>query len=104
MTVKFVTEIGDTDAKTIIQTKEKYNSSNNSKVPLLVIRHIGNFGTLIWFNSADKSDELARSLNEPQKEVLLIIFNTIKYSQEIKEYYRKSVDIVEKEATIENGH
>ena len=78
----------DNDAKILIQTKEKFEFSNNLNIPLLVMRHTGNLGTLIWLNSADKSDELAKSLSEPQKEVLQLMYNAIKYSEEIKNYYR----------------
>lgn len=79
------------DAMVLIQTVQNFAFADNNKVPLLAIRHTGSHGTLIWLNSADKSDEVAKSLSVPSKEVIKLMYNSIMYSQEIKEYYRNKI-------------
>ncbi len=81
----------DNDAIILIQSKDTFSFAGGNKIPMLVIRHTGNYGTLIWLNSADKSDELAKSLSEPYKEVIKILYNSIAYSAEIKEYYKTKI-------------
>lgn len=79
------------DAKILIRTQKKFSNNNNKTtvfVPTLVVRHTGDIGTLIWLNSADKNEKLSRSLSEPQAPVIQIFENAIKYSKEIKTYYK----------------
>lgn len=90
------------DAMILIQTVDNYPFADNNKVPLLAIRHTGSCGTLIWLNSADKSDEVAKSLSEPYKEVIRLMYNAIVYSKEIKEFYKSKighVDAIENKTT-----
>lgn len=82
------------DAKILLKTVKQYEANDGSSIlniPILTIRHTGDFGILIWLNSADKSDKLARSLSEPQKEVIKIFDNAIKYKNEMKEYYKSAL-------------
>lgn len=81
----------DYDAMILIQTVDNYPFADNNKVPLLAVRHTGSCGTLIWLNSADKSDVVAKSLSEPYKEVIKIMYNAIVYSKEIKGYYKSKI-------------
>ena len=85
----------DNDAMILIQTVENYPFADNNKVPLLAIRHTGSYGTLIWLNSADKSDEVAKSLSEPYKEVVKLLYNSITYSKEIREFHKSKIGHVE---------
>ncbi len=82
------------DAKILLKTVKQFEANDGSSIlniPILTIRHTGDFGILIWLNSADKSDKLARSLSEPQKEVIKIFDNAIKYKNEMKEYYKSAI-------------
>ncbi len=74
-------------AKILIKTKSRHQNNHNKSsvyIPMLVVSSTGNLGTLIWMNSADKNEKLARSLSEPQPELIQIFSNAIKYSEEIK--------------------
>ncbi|MDC6361647.1 MULTISPECIES: hypothetical protein [Flavobacteriaceae] len=76
-------------AKTLIRTVAQHKNNSDDKrinVPTLVIRHTGEIGTFIWFNSADKYNDIARSINEPQEEVIRIFENAIKNSDRIKKF------------------
>jgi glycerophosphoryl diester phosphodiesterase len=82
------------DAKVLIRTRNEFSNNTDKRsqpVPMLVVRHTGDIGTLIWMNSADKNERLSRSLGEPQAPVIQIMENAIEYSKEIKEYYKASV-------------
>ncbi len=76
-------------SKILLNTTSRYKNNLDNKrvfVPTLVIKHTGKIGTFIWCNSADKFQDIARSINEPQPEILKIFENAIKNSNKIKEF------------------
>ena len=84
----------DKSAKILIRTVAEFQSTANThlsaiQVPMLVVHHTGDLGTLIWSNCADKGDKLANSLNEPQPHIIKILSNSLKYTDEIKQFYQQ---------------
>jgi hypothetical protein len=74
-------------SEVLIRTENKVCNNNNNAyvyIPILVVRRIAQKGTLIWLNSADKGEKIANSLDGPQSEIIQILENAIKYSDEIK--------------------
>jgi len=84
---------GDWGSDTIIliETVRKFKNWNNRKVPLLTIRSYGRNGILIWLNSADKTDVVAKSLAEPYGNIVKLIYNSIKYNKEIVNFHKSKI-------------
>jgi hypothetical protein len=78
----------NSDAIVLFETIKKFEIFGKKKAPLLTIRLHGHCGILIWLNSADKSDAVAKSLSEPHGNIIKLIYNSITYKKEIVEYHK----------------
>jgi len=72
------------EAKPLLVTAESVN--NSGQVPLLVAKHFGHNGMLIWLNAGDKGKELCKSLTRPQSAVIQLLYNAATLQSEILEY------------------
>lgn len=70
----------DDTAMKLLVSERKYNGT--SEIPLFILKKYES-GSLVWFNSGDKSEEgMCKSIKNPDMKLIQILINVIEYAEE----------------------